>query len=535
MGGYATKAIEAILPEKAAGGFEKLLTSGEGEANKTEAGKLFMDMLKTYSNGTRRDSELYLQGATQPLPKWSFTKTGRAQRQAIGASNEAQIKIANQIARGMNDRAAFGTNRVRLSQVLALAKQQGGEIHANNLWDIANTFLREEEPRKFRVPGIQQPVHWGYKAGITRVSPYRAPQGGEKAIKEFTGWTFLGHVAVPHAFQSLNDAMILGFKPWAKGFAEMLHDYTGAKAFAIQTGALWDDTWREMSEVAAGKETIWHKLFNMPGFSKVRQFNIIQAANAGRFAARYATDELLGGGNVRAAELQLKMLGLNPNAIRTAGSISLDDELIAGYRSADEAMFIERGLKNPWLWDETAGFRLASLYKTFAFREGKLIKDAIYRSFKAGPLEAAKTIAFIATVFPIAGKLIAIAENLIAGKSPTDTGSIAKTGLKYKVYGHNVADEYVDALSHMAAFGVWYSLFRAAAHNTVSDYLAGPSISLGKDITSFIRSKHKVETAAKTLGHRIPVFGPAIAHHIKDIERLGHKGIKEIEGFFEGE
>ena len=211
------------------------------------------------------------------------------------------------------------------------------------------------------------------------------------------------------------------------------------------------------------------------------------------------------------------MLGLDPAAIRSAGKLSEDDLLTAGYRSADENLFIDRGLKTPWTWDENGTARMLSLYKGFQFREGKLIKDSIKRGMAGGPVSAAKTLAILGTVFPIAGYIVSSMENVATGRSPLDRSHIFKP--RPFGVGNEYTDQVLDAYSHVAAFGIWYSLYRATAFRRGSDYTEGPVWSLGADALygGYQASQGKYKSGIKSITRRVPVVGPAIAAHVDDI------------------
>jgi len=560
------------IGEEEASRMGKLLTSGEGEANKSPAGKLLMDMLKTFSGYVDQDAEAIGRPNIRNLPSWSMTdKAVKQQRQIIADQNATEMKHARRQARDINDDYVFGPNRAKLSQLLYNANKQRGIIHATNLADIASVFLREESPKPFAlrdpitgkvvkdpVTGKPQLTDWRKSGGILATSPYKAPRevDFEMKAKNFLGYTYLGRVAIPHLFQNFNVALNDGISAWAKAWVDIIKDPQQARDTAIRMGALWEDTYRDMLNIADGKDTIWHRVFHMPAFNFVRGWELVHAANAGKYAAENAARELLQSAS-KASKLQLEMLGLNPTDILRRGSLSAEDILTAGFRSADENMFIERGLKTPWLWEETSGWRLMFLYKSFQFREGKLIKDAIVRSLKSGPLQSAKTLAILGIMFPIAGEAIAALENIATFRWPFDKGHPAvreaaeatgeKLGIENipsgkgdifhaKFWGKRnpYVDEVLDAYGHMAAFGIWYSLFRAVASNRATDWMTGPGASLFKDILTssyYGGFKGKFDPAAKAILRRVPVVGPSLAAHEKELKGLAKEGYGDVMDF----
>jgi hypothetical protein len=220
-------------------------------------------------------------------------------------------------------------------------------------------------------------------------------------------------------------------------------------------------------------------------------------------------------------------------------------------------MFIERGLKTPWVWDENAATRMLSLYKHFQFREGKLIKNTLIRSMKSNPLNMLKTVAIIGAVFPIAGEMLNMFENMATGRPAFDRGHpLAEqfvkrpleglTGHRFKEGKPNVmqvhkllhfngkwaryTDEYFDALGHLAAFGIWYSMLRSLFSGRETDWMSGPVMGFGADVITggYYAARGKFEPAYKRITRRIPVVGPAIAEQAKPAHRAVQKIVRKF-------
>ena len=532
--------------------YGRILRSGEAEGNKSESGKLFIDMLKDYSTNMRRDSETYAQGTQQPLPPRRIFagKAYKEQRQQIGKRNLQNLETANSIARGINDEHIFGPDRVRLSQVIKLAGQERNVIHAENLADIASVFLKEPTPKLYRMGG--ELTDWRKAAGIKSGSPYTAkrPDSIETDFKKFSSISFLGRVVIPHAFQHLNVMFSEGFRPYFKAVSQFLSSASREEAdqFAIESGSMWEESHRQAMDAAEGRDTVWSKVYNMPLFNLVRKWEIIHSANAGKFASEWATRDFLKTGS-KASRIQLEMLGLDADKIAEQGGLTHEDKLTAGFRSADENLFIERGLKTPWVWEEGAASRVLSLYKQYQFREGKFAKDALVRSFKSSPLNFIKTVAILGTAYPIAGELINAFDNLVTGRPIFDKGhplfgmlrkpleqvtghrfevgksNVMKASSLMRMHGRwaNYTDEYFDALGHMAVFGIWYGAMRNALTNREADWMEGPVFGTAIDIEKAGRQslkKRSIKPLVKYGVRRIPVIGPLAVEELKKKHKL---------------
>lgn len=500
--GVIGEAIETIAGKagKAELGTEAraLLTSSEGMLKDTPAGKWVYDTVQKYLGDVKNDAAKLYESDKSLMPNMTPQQ------------HELSMINSKRMAARMNDTLHFGLNRNKLTQAISLAKTQKNIIHATEVGDYASFALREETPKPFRTPSGTY-TDWRRAAGIKGASPYKSPTEGERQVNDILAYSFLGRVAVPHTMQQFNSAFTLGWRYWGKAWMNPI-----TRGTAPVTAETFDEVLRNWRLINQGKDTWFTKVFHMPGFSQLRMKYIQHAADAGRFAAIDAAQEYAQTGS-RGAEQTLKFLRLDPSKIRLQGGRLLQEDIErAGHASADENMFIEPG-KTPQIWGQTRAARMLSLYKNFQFREGKLIADTIARSLRSGPKQAAATLATLGVAFPIAGHIIGDMENLATGRSPEDRST------EMKPTGNEFVDDRIDDIAHMAAFGIWYSMFRAVARHRMTDYTSGPVISLLADLgtSAYQASKGNIKPAIKSAARRVPVAGPAIAAHIDDIEDFG--------------
>ena len=512
------KAID--MPETARG-LEQYLKSGEAFANEMKSGSLGVKMLKDYTHDMEKDTNYWYELDKKLKPNMTPDEHVKS------------LQNARNFASEVADINHLGTNRNKLSQTLRLAAIEKGPAHANELGDYYSTYLREQSPKQFwtvdPATGKKIQTNWRAAGGIPFASPYKSAEESERELNRKLSYAFLGLVGLKHIPQNLNAGVSLGFRTWGEAWANISRDPIAAEKFAMRTGVLNDEIRREWMNIAAGRDTKWNKMFYMPGFKQVRWKYIVHAAETGRLAGIEAAEEFAATMS-RRSELTLGLLQLDPQKILRQGVKLLEeDELRAGAAAADENMFVYGG-KTPTSWQKTNWSRRIFLYKSFQFREGKFLYDTIKRALSSSdPATITRTIMGIGLTFTAAGHLIGDMQNIVAGKLPfglTEKGPESRSdiprpfGTEEGQYGILNPDERIDDLSHMAAFGIWYSLARAVMRRRTMDYASGPMFALAADlgyIAKDLIERHPAK-AVKQILRRTPIAGPAIGSHFEDIE-----------------
>lgn len=501
--GVVGEAIEKVAGPELGTGIRSALTSSESMLSDTPAGKWAYDTIQKYLDRVKIESASTYANDVNLYKNQGINLTPK--------DHEQLMNTARNSAARRNDTMYFGLNRNKLTQAVSMAAQQKNIIHATEVGDYASNVLREEKPKTFKSPTTGKLTDWRQAAGIGP-SPYRGSGAVEQSVHGALAYTFLGRVAIPHTMQNLNVALTLGWKSWAKAWDEV--NYLGRTPQASEyLGAMFDETYRDFKLINQGKDTWLNKFIHMPGFSMERKKFLAHAAAAGKWAGIDAGKEFAQTGSKASLE-RLKFLRLDPAKILAqGGKLTQDDIEQAALASADENMFLGPG-RTPHFWSMNPDRRFMFLYKNFQFRQGKLIKDTIARSLRSGPGQAVATLVTLGTAFPIAGHIIGDLENLATGRSPEDRS------MQMQPTGNEFIDDRIDDLSHMAAFGIWYGLFRAVARHRMTDYTSGPLISLLADIGNSLYQggKGNFKPAIKSVARRVPVVGPAVAAHIDDIE-----------------
>lgn len=416
-------------------------------------------------------------------------------------------EIANRLAVRDVGKLYFGARGEGLVNLLKAVEQQSGgnKIHTNNFADAMDIYLGEKGfMPNWRQLAMQQGV-----GGLTSTSSKYVPRGPiEKGVKEVASWIFLPRIVIPHLTQPLNVLLYDGASAFGKATRDMLADGPArANARIIMSGALEDQILYNITDTAKGGG-LARKLFHMPGFNFVREMQITHSALAGEYAIKDAWSEYLANGRRLTPELELvfQRHGVDLGQLRSGQIQQLTPEMIrtAQFRAAQSTYFIRSGLDTPYTWGQNWMSRNAMLYKHFSYNQGRFVVKSIKESFKASPEEGLKTLALLATVYPMAGYAVSQVEDAINLKPAPKTAAEQDEAW----------EQYVQALGHAAGFGIAYSIFRSAKRNALADYAIGPVPSTVLDYTQDIINAPSSRARRQNLGRdflrRVPLVGPAL-------------------------
>jgi hypothetical protein len=491
----------AGLAEKAVETSPEWWQSMRAMVSKTEAGKLWADTLQNKAEpliGKVRQSLL----DTKVTPKVINPAT-KVPWTADEAMHEARAQVKQQL---------FGKNNVMMMPLLKAVEKQGGKVAAEHLADAHNVYWTED---------AMQGSAWRSKAatkegiGISPSSYYSAPRSGEKALKDISRSTNLPLISIPHAAQApLNSLAVNGTRATMNAFAEFAASPKTAKAFAAKVGAISQEYAYEI--MAANKGTSSFRMLLDPlrkVFNVERRYGIAFSAVAGKHAAIQAAEDFFKSqGKNKAAEMQLKLLGQDPNRILSQrGQLTDDDIETAAFRGASEVMGFRSPLETPVGWDSNGLARIATIYKQYGFRTMTLHKDILKRAYQSeGLIGVAKKAALYATIFPIAGELIKSAEGLVTLQNPWS---------QEKQKGNLLHSEYIDATAMAMGYNLVYGIARSSMYHNLSNFFAGPIISTGTDLLTDVTQmaqnpKHPVKPLAKDVLRRAGLPGRIAAQKL---------------------
>lgn len=369
---------------------------------------------------------------------------------------------------------------------------------------------------------------YGYYRGERKFYEGKAPSGVEDTIKNYEGLTHLSTIAIPHSAQTLNTLLLTDATSMGKALTDVMSDRKSATDFALKSGALLTETMRDFKAAIDGRgdggimSGALSNLFHYTGFDAVRGFNLTLSANAGKHYAMELADNIIKDPNDKEANVMLKVLGLEPQAVIRQGGLTPQGVLFAARRTAEMTQFIKSPLDLPIYWSKNPVTRTLTLYKNYIFNEGKFIKDFGFKqAYAAGKLP--QTVAYMALLFPAVGELIGDTEMLAKGENPNDRVEKNPVYMAGKAMGHTpnpIATRYIDNLSRLGGIGMFMSMLGSFNHSSLSTWLGGP---VAGDVDDMNRvgwqlltgkGPHGKDSAKKLLFNRIPVVGNALGNKL---------------------
>ncbi len=126
-------------------------------------------------------------------------------------------------------------------------------------------------------------------------------------------------------------------------------------------------------------------------------------------------------------------------------------------RGVDYSQALPQRTRIPLAWQTPLG-RVLTQFKSFSFNQGRFLRDRVLGEAAAGNLRPLVT---MASVYPIAGELVASSLNFVKGKERDEDG----------------LSRLVTNISMLGGFGLAQSAATGAKYGRLSDVLVGPSLS----------------------------------------------------------
>lgn len=430
-------------------------------------------------------------------------KLANAKRAAGMSADDAMYKATTEV-----HAAAFGKRKQGLIPILQAAQKQKGIVHASEMANAFDIYFKDQN-------SFWRDMARDKNVDISRASIYKGKEGlVEKTINKYSGVWFLPRIAIPHAFQApLNSLVIDSWAATAKAFVDLAKDKQASYDLALRAGAMSQELMYEFKQNAAGTtglRKLLDPLRKVFGFE--RKWGIVVSGLAGKHSAIEAADEFLLNQSKR-AELQLKVLGIDPADVVKNKGLSAEDIDKAIYRSSAEVMGFRSPLETPYRWEQNGAFRIMSAYKHFGFRQAALIKNAYKKAYEGeGWSGVAKLTATIGTTFPVAGEIIKGLEGAALGENPWSQENRKKNFM---------GNEYIDAVAHAAGFGIWYQGLRSARGNRLANFLIGPHIGSATDIIQDIVAR-RGKSVSRDILRKLGLPGSFLANTVMKPDKRKH-------------
>jgi hypothetical protein len=390
-------------------------------------------------------------------------------------------RVGNSIARV----EMFGKDYERLYDIISRIAAQGGD--AESAGQIA-----------LHMVGFDKEANKALRAFLREVK-------GFEALK-------LGTAFVANAPQGLLNSWIRSgsFTSAAKGFRDLFT--TQGKDFAMKAGIssrnvekyIQDSVGALTGEQGKGffPKVSGFILEKLTPFKQSEMANRVVAANAGRY---YIQDKLVPmflrqPSNPKVLR-ELKNFGLDAAAILARGGVDEKEVLTAANIFAQRrTQFMNDPLSMP-LFSQDPWGRLVLLFKTFAFQQGKMLKEAMQIH---GAIPTAARLGVAATVIGIP---VSRLRELLTAKFKTEE----ERG--------NWAGEFLSGLAAVGGLGLASDAFRSAKFGTegAMGSIAGPVVQdLGEAVVSARRAAEgDFGYGLEQIIRRVPVVGPTIRNVLK--------------------
>lgn len=316
-----------------------------------------------------------------------------------------------------------------------------------------------------------------------------------KLIRNFETVTKLGLAAIPNSTQSINTAFTAGVKNTLKGIIKAQTE--GGKEFAQRTGGVLSSTIDDMlSRSSGGTKGFSSWFLGKVGFTATEKMNRTIAANAGREYVLDLTSKLIDNPLNRTARRGLMELGLSPDKILRRGNINFEEILLGAQKIINKSQF-RSGVMDLPVWASSPEGKLMFQFKTFAFNQTKLIKDALLKEAARGNF---KPIITAATLMPVLGEGVRDVKSVLTGKSRD------KEGL----------ERIAENIGAVGSLGIISDLWQSGRFNSVAEFIGGPAVSDISAITSGIiqASEGRPKKLQKTVTRNIPILGQLISSRI---------------------
>ena len=341
----------------------------------------------------------------------------------------------------------------------------------------------------------------------------------------------LGLAQIPNLSQNINNVTVFGTKNFLQGIKD-INTNSESRRLAYESLGLIDGAHKSMSRVileelqtvegmaASGPlDSVARAFMTANGFSLIEGMNRTISAATGiatfrDIATRHAQGRLVGRGAAIARE-QFASLGLNLDEAVRAGfwrnNKTLQDEMIkqAGFNAARTTQFIQDFTRVPVYWRHPLG-KVVFQFKTFAFNQGKFVRDNVFREASRGNM---KPLATFMTLYPVAGELVNSALNNFRD-NPKE---------------YNGLERYVRDLAAVGGFGLMYSMVQSLSYRQIDEQLLGPTYGDASTLLEAIVSDKPMDLIRKEIeGQPSYRLGRAAGEIGIGLEEYIERGIESI-------
>jgi hypothetical protein len=381
--------------------------------------------------------------------------------------------------------------------------------------------------------------------GLTSIEPSYTPPGHiERAVTSAIYSTFSPLMVIPHIATIINGA--LGSDPQtflqgvSKSIGKSLSEGIGNYEALVSSGAFVETHMNAIREWNMMKATgapltnpvakAIYKMVHQPGFSTLRDYNLLSGANVGKMTAEQLGRDLHSKGPTPRLIWQAQQFGLDPAKIMKSEG-KLDDEDIgrAVYKFVNEHYFLDNALQRSQLLQSNWVGRILGTYHGYVTRQSKLMARSLANGFhRDGAVGVVKNLAIMSTIMPLFGEGIKTIQQTYRGQDAIGSLKEDIENISGKHGAKAFAETYFEAMGHVGAFGVYGHVLRGGYTHSILQSASGPLLSSAADLVQdsaqvgakIMKGKPVQKSAApveRDLMYDIPgvsLLGQFLAHRI---------------------
>lgn len=316
-------------------------------------------------------------------------------------------------------------------------------------------------------------------------------------VSQFEILSKLGLSTISNMTQPANVALVTGNMTTFKAAIKSITKKGASKEFALRSGATLSSVTHE-TQLSEGvmPNTLASKMLEYNGFSPVEVNNRTIAALAGAEHAVNMFKRLKENPRDTFARRHLShWLGLDPDLLVGQNKLTMDQVYTAAHTLSDRTQFRTSPLELPTQWKLTLTNRMLTLFKSFAFNQGKFMKEAILGEMKRGNF---RPLIPLFTLFPILGTLADRAKRALAGREqPTEFW-----------------DTMIGAYSTVGGLGIVSDIATRAMAGKLAEWIIGPVVGDAVEMVDSVISdmQNGGNKTARFGTKQIPVVGRPFAY-----------------------
>lgn len=502
----------------------KTFSSMEKEGLKSKAGQLWLKVLH----------EDYL-----PTLDRTATKLGLKD---IKSTDIPEVRTKSfdlyNISRNIASDIAFGKNQGLLAGIIKAAKDERGEVHAQNLADHMAMILHDNDviPRfkgkrvaelrhvsKVKYNAVENKEYGKELGKFLNTNPvYTSQTPMERSLYSFAHLTLAPFAAIGHIGTFANALTSVPFKDLNASLLGMMKDYQGTKTGLLSSGIFQEDvlnTVRQQVDYRTGKlakylsgtyADMLNRAVHMPGLRGIRNLQITMFGSAGMHTAQDMAQVLVKDPTNARALYELRDMHIDPAKVLKQGGQLTQDQIESGiYHFVNNHVFLHPEVERAFYAQQNMWTRQASMFHSFTSAQGRFIRNEIKKAWTlkgSDPANFVRTFGALGVAFPTMGFAIKQLENLARGTFSEDDTQDQVGNLAGKHGAKAAIEEYFDDLAYVAGFGIAGSYVRGAFRNSLSNMMLGP---IGNVVgRGIVDSSHFLTTGdAKPLARDVLTYG----------------------------